>query len=82
MAKADAQAASTEANIPTYETAYAEAVHRLGILLGRDPSAVVGRMKRGGSIPAPRRNLPAGIPAQVLVNRPDIRSAERQLAQA
>ncbi|MBP0574846.1 hypothetical protein J8J27_29470, partial [Mycobacterium tuberculosis] len=52
------------------------------ILLGRDPSAVVGRMKRGGSIPAPRRNLPAGIPAQVLVNRPDIRSAERQLAQA
>jgi NodT family efflux transporter outer membrane factor (OMF) lipoprotein len=82
VAKAEAQAASTEAAIPMYETAYAEAVHRLGILLGRDPSAVVSRMKRGGAIPAPRRNLPTGIPAQVLVNRPDVRAAERQLAAA
>lgn len=82
VAKAEAQAATTEAAIPNYETAYAEAVHRLGVLLGRDPSAVASRMKRGGAVPAPRRNLPAGIPAQVLVNRPDVRSAERSLAAA
>lgn len=82
VAKAEAQAATTEAAIPTYEAAYAEAVHRLGVLLGRDPGAVASRMKRGGSVPAPRRNLPAGIPAQVLVNRPDVRAAERSLAQA
>lgn len=33
VAKAVAQAASTEANIPDYEASYAESMHRLGILL-------------------------------------------------
>ncbi|MHC2579808.1 NodT family efflux transporter outer membrane factor (OMF) lipoprotein [Bradyrhizobium diazoefficiens] len=37
LAKASAQAASTEANIPTYEAALAADTHRLGILLGRAP---------------------------------------------
>jgi NodT family efflux transporter outer membrane factor (OMF) lipoprotein len=82
VAKAEAQAASTEAAIPNYERAYAAAVHRIGVLLGRDPGAVVGRMRTGGAIPSPKRTLPAGIPAQVLASRPDVRAAERRLAAA
>ncbi len=39
-------------------------------------------MGSGGPIPAARGTPPAGIPADVLVNRPDVRRAERQLAQA
>src|SRR5690606_41070471 len=39
-AKANALAASTEATIPTYESSYQQAVHRLGVLLGRDPTAL------------------------------------------
>ena len=34
LAKATAQAASTEANVPTYQAALAADIHRLGILLG------------------------------------------------
>ncbi|MET4484008.1 efflux transporter outer membrane subunit [Bradyrhizobium sp. F1.13.3] len=79
--RAFAQSASTEANVPTYDAAYAQEVHRLGILLGRDPSVLTQRMARSTAIPAPRLPLPTGIPADVLVNRPDVRSAERQLAQ-
>lgn len=80
-AKAVAQAASTEATIPTSETSYKEAVHRLGVLLGRDPAALDERLARATPIPAPRLPLPKGIPADVLTLRPDVRKAERQLAQ-
>lgn len=81
VAKATGQAASTEANIPTLETAYAEAVHRLGILVGREPGALAARLRREAPIPSPRLPLRAGIPADVLSARPDVRKAERQLAQ-
>jgi outer membrane protein, multidrug efflux system len=80
-AKAVAQAASTEANVPTNEASYKEAVHRLGVLLARDPAALAQRLARAASIPSPRLPLPRGIPADVLTMRPDVRRAERQLAQ-
>lgn len=79
--KANALAASTEATIPTYEASYQQQVHRLGVLLGRDPAALAARMAKATTIPAPRLPLPKGIPADVLTTRPDVRKAERQLAQ-
>jgi outer membrane protein, multidrug efflux system len=81
-AKAVALAASTEATIPTDEASYQQAVHRLGILLGRDPGALTQRLARAMPIPAPRLPLPKGIPADLLTMRPDLRKAERQLAQS
>jgi len=80
-AKAAGQAATTEANIPTYDAAYVVDVHKLGVLLGQEPAALTQLLARGASIPAPRLPLPTGIPADVLVARPDVRQAERQLAQ-
>ncbi len=75
VARATAIANSTAANVPTLETAFAASPSRIGVLLlGREPAAVVGILRRGG-IPSPRRNLPPGIPADVLLNRPDVRAA-------
>lgn len=81
-AKAEAQAATTEAAIPSLRTALAQAVHRLSILTGREPGALIDEMSRPKAIPAPTRALPKGLPADVLRNRPDVRAAERRLAQA
>ncbi|CAN7560727.1 efflux transporter outer membrane subunit [Bosea sp. LjRoot9] len=81
VAKAAAQASSTEAAIPSLEAAYAQSLHQLGILTGQAPTALAGRLARGGPIPAARSTPPAGLPADVLRNRPDVRKAERQLAQ-
>lgn len=82
LAKATAQAASTEANVPTYQAALAADIHRLGILLGRPPGGVASLMAQSAPVPAPRMPLPSGLPADLLMSRPDIASAERKLAQA
>ena len=82
LSKAIAQAASTEANVPTYQAALAADIHRLGILLGRPPGAIAAQMARTAPVPAPRMPLPTGLPADLLATRPDVASAERKLAQA
>jgi NodT family efflux transporter outer membrane factor (OMF) lipoprotein len=81
-AKAIALAASTEASIPSNETGYQEAANRLAVLLGRAPGDIAARLARAAPIPTPRGPLPRGIPADLLTARPDLRKAERQLAQS
>lgn len=80
-AKADAEVASTEASIPVLEAARAAAVNRLGILLGREPGAVAALMNQSAELPTLTQDPPREAPAQVLSNRPDVRAAERSLAQ-
>jgi NodT family efflux transporter outer membrane factor (OMF) lipoprotein len=82
VAKAAALAASTEATIPSLEASYAQYLHQLGVLTGQAPTALAAQLGRGAPIPSPRANPPVGIPADVLRNRPDLRRAERQFAQA
>ncbi|PWJ94808.1 NodT family efflux transporter outer membrane factor (OMF) lipoprotein [Mesorhizobium loti] len=81
VAKAMGQASSTEAAVPTLEASYTQAVHRLSVLTGRPPAALSDRLKRGAPIPTPRLPIPTGIPADILLSRPDVRMAERQYAQ-
>jgi NodT family efflux transporter outer membrane factor (OMF) lipoprotein len=81
VAKAQGQANATAADVPSLEASYAQAVHRLSVLTGRPPATLNERLKRGAPIPAPRLPLPTGIPADILLTRPDVRMAERQYAQ-
>ncbi len=81
VANAEGQAASTAADIPTLQSAYVADVHRLAVLTGREPTALMGLMAKGGPIPVPRLPIPTGVPADVLLSRPDVRVAERQYAQ-
>ncbi|HEY9213924.1 MAG TPA: efflux transporter outer membrane subunit [Ancylobacter sp.] len=81
VANAEGQAASTEANVPELESSYQQTVHQLAILLGQPPSALNEVMKRSAPIPTPVKAIPRGVPANVLLARPDVRLAERQYAQ-
>ncbi|WP_211233830.1 efflux transporter outer membrane subunit [Maridesulfovibrio bastinii] len=81
MDRAEADVNTTEADIPDFETSYYQAVHRLGILLGQPPATLLKVMHEPAPIPVPKRELPVGVPANILLNRPDVRMAERQLAE-
>lgn len=81
VANATGQAATTRAAIPTLEISYAEAVHRLSVLTGRPPAALADRLGKAQPIPIPKLPVPTGVPADMLLTRPDVRLAERQYAQ-
>jgi len=72
----------TEADVPTIENALKANVHRLGILLGQAPGALLQELAIAAPIPDARPPVPVGIPSDLLRRRADVRSAERQLAAA
>lgn len=82
VANANGQVASTEAAIPSQEAAMAQAIHRLGVLTGRAPTALADLLRKTAPVPSPRLPLPVGVPADILLSRPDVRFAERRLAEA
>ena len=79
VAQARSQYETAAAAIPQLESGIEQTENALSILLGRNPGPIV----RGRNIhqlqPPP---VPAGLPSDLLVNRPDIRQAEQRLVAA
>lgn len=73
---------STLAEIPALETAFRGAAHRVATLLGLPASSLLAELQKGARQPVARFSAKAGVPADLIRNRPDIRAAERQLAAA
>jgi multidrug efflux system outer membrane protein len=82
VAQAQSQAATTEAFMPVYETVVKQSIHTLSILLGREPDALALRFDNPSTIPAMTSVVISELPSELLLRRPDIRQAERQIAQA
>jgi NodT family efflux transporter outer membrane factor (OMF) lipoprotein len=82
VSRAAAQEASTEALIPALQNNELQSIHRLALLLGREPGALMRELSPRRAIPIPPPQIAVGIPADLLRRRPDIRFAERQLAAA
>lgn len=82
VVQAQALLASTEAKVPAIEAAIRQAVHRLGVLTGREPQALVEDLLPPADLPSPPPRVPVILPSDLLRRRPDIRRAERQLAAA
>lgn len=81
LANAIGLASSTEATVQSLETSYRQTVYSLSVLLGLEPAALLRRLEEPAKIPVPSGDLPMGVPANILSSRPDVRLAERQLAQ-
>jgi len=80
--QARASRAQIAASIPTLEASYNSAVSRLGVLTGQAPGALKAEMEAVKPIPKGPAEVAAGIPADALRQRPDVRAAERNLAAA
>lgn len=72
--------AQTAASIPNLESAFSSAVFRLSVLTGQPPAALMSELEKAGPVPAAPVRIAAGIPADTLRQRPDVRAAERTLA--
>jgi len=70
----------TRAAIPSLESSLVQNMNRLAVLTGQAPGALEASLKPRKPIPIAPVDIVAGVPADVLRRRPDIRSAERQLA--
>ena len=80
VAQQESLVASQRASIPPFDQALRQNIATLAVLIGRAPAYI---RVRGGSLE--RLRLPrvtAGLPSELLYQRPDIRFAEAQLSSA
>jgi outer membrane protein, multidrug efflux system len=80
--QARTQRAQTAASIPALESAVAGAQNRLAVLIGVAPGTLKTELDAIRPIPVGPAEIAAGIPADTLRQRPDVRSSERALAAA
>lgn len=78
-ARARAQLESTAARVPALEAQVAATMHRLAVLAGRTPDALVAELQVPAPLPALPDKLDAGTPGELLRRRPDVVAAEHRL---
>ena len=75
-----AQLDSTRALVPQLEAAEIQTIHRLGVLLGEEPGALLTELTETKPLPTVPHAVPVGLPGDLLKRRPDIREAEAKVA--
>ncbi len=80
VAQAESNLANTRSLIPTLENGLALALNRLAVLLAMTPGALDDELTDEVPIPTEPEAVTTALPADLLRQRPDIRSAERRLA--
>lgn len=82
VARIEAQMASTDAAIPSFEAQANADIYQLSVLLGKSPAELLAELKSDKPIPVTPPSIPPGQPGDLLKRRPDIRKAEQQLIAA
>lgn len=72
--------AASEAALPPLRVSLTQAINTLGVLIGKNPTALQEELRAPAPIPVPPGEVTVGVPADLLRQRPDIRGAERRLA--
>ncbi|KKZ85202.1 nodulation protein NodT (plasmid) [Rhizobium phaseoli Ch24-10] len=82
VVQAEGLVQSTKSDIPGLEKSFTESAHHIATLLGMPASSLMDELQKSAAQPVFRGDIRAGIPADLIRNRPDIRKAERELAAA
>lgn len=77
--RARAQLEATLSRVPALEAQVAVAMHRLAVLTGRTPDALIAQLEPQQPLPALPARLDAGTPGDLLRRRPDVAAAEHRL---
>ncbi len=81
-ARARGQLATTRARVPALEAAIAARMHRIAVLTGQAPSALLELLDADRARPVPDIAIDPGTPGDLLRRRPDILAAEYRLQAA
>ncbi|MBD9092705.1 MAG: TolC family protein [Bacteroides oleiciplenus] len=79
VAQAKSMYYSTKASIPQLESGISQYINSLAILLGTYPQKLRPMLEKTGKLPDYMEPVGVGIPADLLLRRPDVRQAERQV---
>ncbi len=82
VARAEGLLATTLAQRPVLEILRRQSPLRIGVLLGRDPEALLAELEAPGALPTELPEIPLVLPSELLSRRPDLRRSERELAAA
>src|SRR5215471_7641689 len=80
--RASAQLETTRSAVPTLQTGIEISIHRLSVLLGKEPGALRAELLPAAPVPVSPPEVPVGLPSELLERRPDVRQAEAQIAAA
>lgn len=75
--RASAQLSITLASIPVREAEVAAASYRIGVLVGKSPTAVAAELAPVAARPVLPDSVPVGSPDSITRHRPDVAAAER-----
>ena len=73
VVRAKAQLNQTQAEAPALDAEIDRAAHALAVLLGRPPADLTQELRLEASLPSVPASFPAGVPADLLLRRPDLR---------
>ncbi|MGP4845970.1 efflux transporter outer membrane subunit [Marinobacter sp. 1Y8] len=80
--RAQAQLEMVRSTIPSLEAGARARMHRIAVLTGQQPTALIEILAEAKPLPEVVPAIPVGSPGGVLRRRPDVRAAERRLAAA
>lgn len=80
--RAQTQLETVRSTIPALEAGIRARMHRIAVLTGQQPTALIATLSEAQSLPEVVPAIPVGSPGGVLRRRPDVRAAERRLAAA
>lgn len=70
------------AAVPRLRARIQQAAHRIAVLTGDNPTALLDRLLEAKPAPAAPDIVPVGLPSDLLKRRPDVRRSERELQAA
>jgi NodT family efflux transporter outer membrane factor (OMF) lipoprotein len=82
VTNAEAQVATTSAQIPALESTARQLSYAIAVLLGEQPEVLVNELAESAPLPPIPPEVPVGLPSELLRRRPDIRRSEADLHSA
>jgi NodT family efflux transporter outer membrane factor (OMF) lipoprotein len=77
--RARAQLEATRSRVPALEAQVAVTMHRIAVLTGRTPDALIAELSPQQALPSLPARIDPATPGDLLRNRPDVAAAEQRL---